>query len=491
MQFLSPIWFTALAALSIPVIIHLWNIRPGKTLKVGSISLITEASKVTRRSFKLLDILLLITRCLLLTLLAMFLAAPVWQRYVSATKTKGWILIPKEEFRGAYTRFKPQVDSLARAGYEFHYFNKGFAKGDLKTLLLDTLTNDIVSTGNYWSLVKQLDNKVNTSIPVSLFTDNNLKHFKGAKPAVRINLRWQSYTQADSTAIWLSHAYFTSGNAIKVLRANSNPRQTWYTTETVTGDGNADIALGIQNGRPFLTLKNLRQGSIVVDTSVMRIAVYADRYKTDANYLKAALDAVTAFTGQKSVVRVYSDAAKIPAGQTWLFWLSDRPVRSPGSKNIFMYQSGKQAAVNSWINADGSQVKLHKSVISADKNESVWLDGFGRPILSAGGHDQANIYRFYSRFNPLWNDLVWSDDFPEMLLRLIWRKEPAGMETFDKRVLRNEVIQPDLLTAATPQTSSLANEQTDLSKYFWLTLVVIFIAERLLSHKTKQVQTND
>jgi UDP-N-acetylglucosamine:LPS N-acetylglucosamine transferase len=57
----------ALAALSIPVIIHLWNIRPGKTLKVGSISLITEASKSTKRSFKLLDILLLIIRCLLLS----------------------------------------------------------------------------------------------------------------------------------------------------------------------------------------------------------------------------------------------------------------------------------------------------------------------------------------------------------------------------------------------------------------------------------------
>jgi hypothetical protein len=31
----TPIWLFALAAIGIPVMIHLWNIKPGKTLEGG------------------------------------------------------------------------------------------------------------------------------------------------------------------------------------------------------------------------------------------------------------------------------------------------------------------------------------------------------------------------------------------------------------------------------------------------------------------------
>jgi hypothetical protein len=148
MHFLSPIWFFALAALSIPIVIHLWNIKPGKTLKVGSIMLISEASKTNRRSFKLVDILLFILRCLLLALLAFFLAAPVWQHFKTTKKVKGWMLLPKENVKESYQKFKPAVDSLTRAGYEFHYFESGFAKGDLTKILADTNRKDTTSTNN-------------------------------------------------------------------------------------------------------------------------------------------------------------------------------------------------------------------------------------------------------------------------------------------------------------------------------------------------------
>ena len=95
-QFLNPIWFFGAAALLIPVLIHLWNIRSGKVLKVGSISLINAASRKSSRSFKLLDIPLFILRCLLLFILALLLALPVWQKKIEAAKVKGWVLFPKE-----------------------------------------------------------------------------------------------------------------------------------------------------------------------------------------------------------------------------------------------------------------------------------------------------------------------------------------------------------------------------------------------------------
>src|ERR1700761_1390939 len=105
MIFLHPIWFFALTAVSIPVAIHLWNTRKGKTLKVGSIALITAASQKKTVSRRVSDILLLLVRCLFFSLIAFILAMPFWNRSNNASK-KGWILIPKETVKEVYQKFK-------------------------------------------------------------------------------------------------------------------------------------------------------------------------------------------------------------------------------------------------------------------------------------------------------------------------------------------------------------------------------------------------
>src|SRR4051812_26169096 len=121
MLFLNPLWLFAIAAVSIPVIIHLWNIKSGKTLKIGSIALISAAAKKSSRSLVINNKLLLAVRCLLLIILALLLSMPVWQSRFDNSKTKGWLLIPRENLSESYRKFKPLVDSLTRAGYQFHY----------------------------------------------------------------------------------------------------------------------------------------------------------------------------------------------------------------------------------------------------------------------------------------------------------------------------------------------------------------------------------
>jgi hypothetical protein len=478
MQFLNPIWFFALAAISIPVIIHLWNIRPGKTLKVGSISLITEASKSTKRSFKLLDILLLLLRCLLLAIIAMLLAAPVWQKYVTAQK-KGWVLIPQEIFKETYQQFKPTIDSLDKAGYEFHYFNKGFAKQDLKTIVADPSLKDTTTNANYWGLIKQLESQVGNT-PVYLFTQNGINHFKGNKPTVNLNaLHWQAYIAKDSVAKWINRAFLTNTGAIKVTIGNSAPSATYFTTQTIQSGGNNDITVNVQNGQPSVSLKNTNQ-PVAVDTSALRIAIYTDKHQLDAGYLKAALSAAVDFTGRKSVIKEYSSPVQIPAGQAWVFWLSEQPVKPDllkSSKNIFRYEGGKVTDVTSWI--DPGHITLAKMINATGAQEAVWQDGFGKPVLGLSG----NTYHFYTRFNPLWNDLVWSDDFPELMLKLLLGNGQSQPKVHERRILSNHQLQPEVFAQSMPQSSFKTTQQADISKYFWLLVVLLFIAERILSHK--------
>lgn len=491
MQFLSPIWFFALAAIGIPILVHLWNIRPGKTLKVGSISLITEASKTTSRSFKLLDILLLILRCLLLTLLAFFLAGPLWAYFSPAKKAKGWVLVPKENLKESYQKFKPQVDSLLKAGYEFHYFNKGFATLELNKILADTTRKDTTSRSNYWSLAKELDSKAGSGVAVYIITPNQASHFIGTKPATHLSLDWKTYTPADSTSRWIDRAWLGNNDEIKVTVGSSNATGISFTTETVQADGNKDLTVNVQNGQPTVSLKNTNQPEMPVDTTTLSIAIYADKYTVDANYLKAALQAATGFMVKKAVVKQYTSPNQIPSGQTWLFWLSTQAIDSRlqnNAANIFKYEDGKTLEVNTTINPGG--IPLTKIIAGNAIGDAVWQDGFGKPVLSREHTDKTDVYHFYTHFNPAWNDMVWNDAFPKQVLKLLIGKPYFVPEAYDKRTLSRKQLLPDNTVNSYTPSSVVATNPKDVSPYFWLALMLVFFAERIVTHKTKNITAN-
>ncbi|HMG08189.1 MAG TPA: BatA domain-containing protein [Mucilaginibacter sp.] len=505
MQFLNPIWLFAIAALINPVIIHLWNIKPGKTLKVGSISLMTSAAQKSSRSFKLNDVLLFLLRCLLLTLLAFLLAMPVWRQYLSAAQTKGWLLIPKESIKEGYNEFKPTIDSLTKAGYEFHYFNKGFIKADLKQVLTDAATQTNPEPVNYWSLIAQLNDQLPAAMPVYLFTSHQARHFTGNKPSIASNVHWQTYTPADSLSTWIESAWFTNTNAIKVVEGNSKPSGTYFTSYIIQSGGgaNAVFTVNINNGKPEISLKNSDQKAIPIDTNSLRIAIFTDKHSTDATYLKAALDAVSNFSGHKTIIKQYSDAGQIPAAQNWIFWLSEKPVDINSLKktiNILNYEPGQVNNTVSWIKTNGAFSvagqqcfpALYKLVKDGATNlQPVWLDGYGNAVLNMQQNQHTTSYHFYSRFNPAWNELVWSDGFPKLLLKLMTVNHNAHQMTqHDRRVMDQQQLRPYVIPSVKNTDAHKITIQTDLTHYFWLALVFVFFVERSLAHKNKLVPKN-
>jgi hypothetical protein len=505
MLFLNSIWLFAIAALSIPVIIHLWNIKPGKTLKVGSIALITAAAQKSSRSFKLNDLLLFLMRCLLLLLLAFVLAGPVWQRHLIGTKAKGWLLIPKENISESYHKFKPLVDSLTKAGYEFHYFNKGFAKADLTKVLADSSAKKAQSkVANYWSTIAQLNQQVASTMPVYLITPNGVNHFTGTKSSVALNLKWKTYTLDDSVSSWIERAWFTSTNDVKVVQGNSKASGTYFTNYTINsgGDVKSPFTVSVNNGKPVVKFKKGDTSHVNIDTATIRFAVFTDKYNADASYLKAALQAIGNFSQHKISIKQYNDAGQIPDGQNGIFWLSDKPLDNNTLKkteNVFQYETGKVVNTNSWIKTNGvfavtnqQQIALFKLINGANTNDQlVWQDGFGDPVLSVVNKAEVNHYHFYSRFNPAWNDLVWSDDFPQLLFGLIFNNDTKGYNgQYDRRVMDQRQLMPYHIAATNIKTTNIVNEQTDLFRYFWLALVVVFIIERLLAHQNKLTPKN-
>ncbi|NQV74678.1 MAG: BatA domain-containing protein, partial [Bacteroidetes bacterium] len=291
-QLINPLWLFAIGGISIPLIIHLWNIKKGKTLKIGSISLLGESSRQSARSLKLIDLLLLFLRCLLLIILALILAGPLWNSKINTSANKGWILIEKQNLTETYSQFKAKIDSLSNLGYEFHFFEPGFQYAKFE----DALNESKSEIGSaqllpYWSLIQLLEDKIPENTQVFLFTPNLLNRLGTERPLVNHRIQWETYTPSDSTATWIENAWFNESDSVNVTIADSSPNKTTFTTVTIDpSSNNSTFEFDIQNGKASLKFKNKKQGDslpVTIDTATIRIAIYTDKFKNDASYLRA------------------------------------------------------------------------------------------------------------------------------------------------------------------------------------------------------------
>ncbi len=493
LQFLHPVWLWVISGIIIPLIIHLWNIRQGKVLKVGSIAFLQNSSKQYAKSFKINEWLLLLLRCLLIIIASLLVAGPTWKK-VATTKEKGWLLVDKQGFNEGYKTYKPVIDSLIKEGFAFHYFNEDFTTTTLPEALKDTNLNVGIQAVSYWNLIKKIDKTIPENLPVYLITDNQLKHFIGERPTVQNNIHWLTYLLKDSVDKHIVKAYLTEDDSIKLIISNSTPTANYFSYENLSSktQSSGDYTTNFQNGNLFVRHKN--DSAFLVDTSTLKIAIYAAQNGNDAIYLKAALSAIQIFTKRKIKLQIAKNEQEIPAKQDWLFWLSSKELpKSIDAKNIFAYAGDKDENTNSWINTltsniDNNNIKLLKRTVPAKVSASsdiIWQDGFGNAVLSKEINQQSNIYSFYNRFDPAWSNLVWDNSFPTLLAAVLFN-EDAIAKIDDKRIIDEQQLQPDFKTTTNNPTTQIEANASEISNIFWMSLLIIFLAERIVSFHTKK-----
>ena len=428
-QLLQPIWLFVLAGVSVPIIIHLWNRRPGKTLKVGSIALVRENIVSYKKRIRLTELLLLLLRCLLLVCIAVALAGLLWQ-HPANNASRGWVLMDRQQLSVTYKRFKPQIDSLLKAGLEFHYFEDGFKKERIDKALLQTDSSRQPSS--YRNVISALNQQVDTKLPVYVFTDNYLRHFSGNRLPVSLNLHWFTYTP-DSSA-----------------------------------------------------MKSQR------DTAAMWVTIFTRAYNDDARYCKAALEAIQQFSKRNIVIKTATAVTDIPGQQDWLFWLDDEmPAANKGTKNMLLYARGEVVKHASYIlpavEPSFAAVDLYRSIIEKDSAklffDARWQDGYGHPILSVQQQNNTAYYWLYTHIDPAWNDLPWSDNFPTILYQLLYKDHLSEVwsDTTDKTIIDPVQAMPGTISSKAPGIKPPIFVATKLAGLCWLMAFILFFAERSLS----------
>ncbi|RZL13885.1 MAG: hypothetical protein EOO96_31360, partial [Pedobacter sp.] len=290
MQLFYPIGLLALAGLIIPLIIHLWNIKQGKTLKIGSISLLGESSRASSKSFKITDWLLFVLRCLLIILIGFCIAQPYITKKVNTIEKGGWILIDKANFKSVYQANKKTIDSLLRTKYEIHDFSFGFTPLSIKDTANTEKLN--IETLNYTSLFNQLSTILPAGTNIYIYQDIKQNNFGDKLPETKFNINWNVLNNGDSVKTWITD--FEG----KKFKANSTPKQTTY--EVVNNQSITPIS----------------------------VSIYNDKTNDDSKYLVAALNAIAQFTKRKILINEGSKGNQIG------FWLSEKSVSSDFKSSI-------------------------------------------------------------------------------------------------------------------------------------------------------------
>ncbi|MCG2617969.1 BatA domain-containing protein [Terrimonas sp. NA20] len=464
-QLFNPIALFASAAVIIPVLIHLWNKRKGQTLKVGSISLLTENAKTTSRNFRITEWPLLLLRCLLIILVAALLAQPYWNNQQQKNKA-GWIIINEHELATAYQQQQYLIDSLLKKGFELRNLSP-----QINTLTLsDTgkYEQNQPAVQNYWSYIRYLDAALPPKFPVYIISDLSAAHFAGKRPSAQLELYWISINRP--------------------LKADTITVDTY-----VDADGQSMALNKISSGTGSYFENVATNSSTQINKSrTINVSIYAGANSTDAKYLSAALSAIASYTGRNILINHSGDTASKQA----IFWLQDS---EPGEKimntlaaggTIVRYEHTDSSLVKKSSTAnngssilDGKDQDLFYQYASAgSKGLAVWKLANGRNILSEETIAGKHIIYFNSRFNPQWTDIVWNESLARLLLPIV-----LASPAYTGKDLRQISLEQSMPRHVDKKQNGITADagflnKTDLSFLLWIAVFAVFTLERIIAH---------
>ena len=503
-QLLNPIALLATSGILIPVVIHLWNVRTGRTLRIGSIALLKESSRQSARNLKITEWLLLAVRCLLLLVLAFMLAQPLWKQKTVSMQAKGWLLLEKNSMSTAYQHFSTQIDSLLQAGYEMHALTPGFPPLSLQDTTDTPDTADVKMNLSRWALLAGLSTAIPDTLPVSIIADRQLSQYYGTRWAVPFNIKWYIYTPDAAADLHLLTAYQTANDSIRLISVQSKEDGNTLVRQTYSpareGD---DFTMTIENGQPRIQLTGENTGNVVLDTATLKITILEDADSSGGDYVYAALTAIQSFTQRRFQIVRTQDPEMLRNKQDILFCLSEDSLEKKAlalvkkSGLLFSYAAGEMEAQTTQLFPVGNRpvqpVMLYRHIVAdSTMGNKVWQDGFGRTVLNVTvAPDSVRHYHFYSRLDPSWTNLVWSPDFVQWLMPLVLTPSPDLPPEEDNRLISLSQMQLPRGNADVFNGQTRESETVPLEHLCWLLAFALLVLERILAYRQKKIKYHD
>ncbi|SHK08295.1 BatA domain-containing protein [Hymenobacter psychrotolerans] len=505
----------ALLGLAVPVAIHLWNRRPGRVVRVGSVRWLEAAANRRLRNLRLEQVGLLLLRAALVALLALAVAGPVWQRPQPARPVRGLVLLAPETLHPeVLPALRPAIDSLRRQGYALRLFAPGFrpvsaqawSQPDSLSQLRALLPADSLPADDYWTRARQAADSFPVQ-PLRVFSGTGLAHFGGARPALPARLTWQAVPLPDS-ARWLTQAYQPHPDTLRLLIGHSQEEATTFRTVQVLRPRQAGAlrvaglpGLAYQPG-PRPLLRQPGRPAVPIQTSPVRVVLYADAaHASSGRYLRAALRAAALGLHRPLELRTVAATDSLPSRPDWLFWLSSQPAppawQARARRGGHLWEEAAQGtpvqarlALTGLAEA-GSAIELLQLDTSRAPARAtpVWPAGTGQPMLLREAFGQGSRYQLRTRLHPAWTSLPETPVFPTLLLQVLRTESepppataPHDLRRLDSRQLGAAAV-PAGPAHQPPATIQPAPQQLALRRWAVLAALLLFALERWVARR--------
>ena len=311
MGLINPIWLWGLSGLLIPIGIHLLSRREGKIIKIGSIRHLEETNSKQFKSIRLNELVLLLLRCLIITILVLFLSGFHFQ---ALEKSGKWLMV--ESGLEREDQVSVLIDSLRRNGFEIKRLTSGFP--GISDSHYDT------TKINYWNLLEKLKKKSLTQAVILSY--NYAEGFAGKRVSLPENIQWVSKNPAPIE--FGLNAIRLSNDSLRFRAGYSNTDKTSFSTfRSEIKDGQVffkfTTADSITIERPKTTsVQIVNQPAFAHDSKMIAAAIHAIDHESPDNFEVETLSFEKFSSDKKS---------------DWVIWLSDE-TRRPTGVNCIYYQ---------------------------------------------------------------------------------------------------------------------------------------------------------
>ena len=428
MTFLSPANLWTLAALVLPLAIHLWR-RPPRTVRLGSLRFLQTGAR-RLQDLRWREYALLATRLCLLTVLGLGLARPLWRQPPSIRPVRWALLDPAAAPAG------PSLDrlrALQAAGSEMRLLAPAFP------LIHATPADPTAAASDLWSLLREADATLPAGSSLAVFSPGRLASLRGVRPSLaRVRVDW---------------------------------------TDTPAAPAPPSLPPASPPTPPPLTILILHAPDRAEDARYVSAALHA--------LSQAGPRPLTV-----TVTPLPAAASPTPVAD-WTFWLADQPVPTALAAHAanLLSDAPADAATNSapgWIipqpGVSGPPVRLWRRALFIE-GSPVWTDETGAPLLTLAHGGHGAHWRFGSRFHPAWNDLPLGPALPASLRGLLAGPfHPPVAATNPSLADPSQCLPSDRpATVAAPLLAP--PEVQDDPSFLWKLAALLFGLERFLSHR--------
>lgn len=432
MIFLNPTYLWALLGLAVPIAIHLWSKKEGRTIKIGSIQLLQESDPKQTSNLKLNEIWLLLLRLLAITILVLILAEP--QLKHEGEKVPITYIVEPSLLN--FDEVNAIIDTLAEGGAVIKLLEPDFPEYQ------KDLQYSSAEVPNYWQLASKMQDLDIDSIVV--FTNAFQSGIKGKRPQISKNINWVILDPGTSSERFVYATSFE--NNVELISAKVDSENLGFEKKTLP-ISSEDFLLNEQKDSITISASGKEYKLPLKTADSLSVFIYYEEdFSAGMKYIEASFAALSKYLERPIEITTAQESNDFdPEKYSAVIWLSESPVERSEAA-LLRYKPDS----------------LANSIITASLLE--------------------DEYYLTGRLN---SENVLEQHLPEKLFPML-NLHPdfqENVQQYDRRVMDKNEFLPVQTAGVSGKGFS---EVTDLTKYLWLLLLALLVAERGLAYYRKQ-----